>query len=290
MPCNAFVPVAWVTSALNGEALRLLILISSYADAQTGECWPNNATLSEALNKTPRAIQISLRELQTAGFISMVEPASRRRKIRIESPEWYDKPRRKPSRFNHEGNLHGSAVEPRRKPSPNHEGNLHPNHEGNLHPPNKNTPIEHTQEHNGGESFAQESKPERKSPAAAAAGNLEPFESGLPAELPVVRNGFARQRTRAVEIVPTQFRSEQRQRMVELFGIESNEFARLVSQQMADSGFLEWVLAKSETAKNPIALAVTLIKRAWREGWTNPNAANDAEYAELVEFMKELQK
>lgn len=78
--------------------------------------------------------------------------------------------------------------------------------------------------------------------------------------------------------------------MVELFGIEANEFARLVSQQMADSGFLEWVLAKSETAKNPIALAVTLIKRAWREGWTNPNAANDAEYAELVEFMKELQK
>lgn len=289
MPRNAFVPMSWIVSELNGEALRTLILISTHANGETGKCNVRNNRLASMLGKTDRSVRNDIAEIVKAGFISIENGNSRERILTIESPEWFHRPGRKTSgleRANPEEKLPG---QPGRKTSAHPEEKLPGNPEEKLPGPIMNTILEHNSQHNGGDrGVAQESKPDRKSPAAAA-GNLEPFESGLAAELPAVRNGYQRPAKSRIEIVPTQFRTEQRQRMAEVLGIESDEFARLVSQEMADSGFLEWVLKRAETAKKPIALAVTLLKRAWRDNWTNPEAAEDAQYAELVEFMRDFQ-
>lgn len=152
----AFVPRSWVLSGLKGEALRTLILLATHADRETGECWPSNALLAEALGKSVRAIQFDLAEIERAGFISKHESAGRGRWFKIESPEWYapGENRSKKKASNHEENLHppheeilhGSPEEPCRKSSPPHEEILHPNHEEILHGPNKNSTREPNQE------------------------------------------------------------------------------------------------------------------------------------------------
>ena len=73
MSRNAFVPMTWITSDLSGEALRTLILLSTFADGNTGECHPSNALLAKTLGKSARSIQLTIQELKTAGLISIVE-------------------------------------------------------------------------------------------------------------------------------------------------------------------------------------------------------------------------
>lgn len=288
MARNAFVPMAWITSDINGEALRLLILISTYADATSGECWPNNATMAEVLGKSQRSIQMSLQELKSAGLISMTDAVGRRRRIRIESPEWYDKPRRKPSGLNNEENLHGLNGEPRRKPSPNHEENLHPNHEENLHGPNKNTPIEHTQEHNSGSgSVLEESKPTQNATTTTTK-NLEPFEAGIGTELPAIRSAVEPFRPRLVELRPTEFKPETRDRIMAILGHDAEQFARKITQEQADAGFPDWILDEAKRNKTPGRLAFHLLKTAWRPGWMNPKAEEEAKRAARRERLRAL--
>ena len=292
MSRNAFVPMTWITSDLNGEALRTLILISTFANAKTGECHPSNALLSKSLGKSMRSIQLAIQELKSAGLISIVDFNGKKRTIRIESPEWFDRPTRKTAssheenlhgrhernlRYTHEENLHGRGEE-----------NLHGRHEGNLRPPIRthpiNTPIEHNS--NGG-AFSQESK--RAEKAIAAAGqNLEPFESGLPATMPAVRNGIAPFRNRTVEIVSTKFKPETAARMVEVLDTESDQFKTKVTQEQADAGFVDWVLMRAESAKRPIGMAMHLLKTAWREDWVDPQAAEDARLEEMADMIRSL--
>ena len=92
MSRNAFVPMSWITSDLNGEALRTLILISTYANAKTGECWPTNSELAKACNKSERSIRNDIHSLVESGMISVVDFNGRRRKIRIVSADWYSRP------------------------------------------------------------------------------------------------------------------------------------------------------------------------------------------------------
>jgi hypothetical protein len=310
---NAFVPMSWITSDLNGEALRTLILISTYADGKTGECWPTNTAIGRALGKSSRAVQLALNELKDAGFISMVDGQGKNRKIKVESKDWFDRPTKKTS--NHEGNLHGSTMKktftvdvfnhegnlhpnhegnlhPNHEGNlhPNHEGNLHPNHEGNLHPPNKNTPIEHTQEHNSSGGGVSEESESHATATAAVDKNLEPFEAGLGTRLPDVRNGVKPFRQSQFKIVPTQFEQSTIDRIYQVLGTDGDAFAAMVTQDQADAGFVEWILRKAETGKKPIALAIKLLKTSWRDGWTNPNAEEDAQYAELVEMMRSIQQ
>lgn len=300
MSRNAFVPMSWITSDLNGEALRTLILISTYADGKTGECHPSNALLGKMLGKCDRAIRKAVAEIESAGFISIHHGGGRGRTFRIETPEWYAKPGTKRSGMNPEQNVPSSDQEPGTKRSslsqttrnetfqePGTKRSANP--EQNVPGPNKNTVL-----NNGlntfcnSDGFTEESKPDAKSPAAAGK-NLEPFESGLAARLPEVRNGFKSARPSQIRIEPTKFDPQTRDRIYEVLGTSGDEFAGMVSQEQADAGFVDWVLRKSETAKKPIGMAVHLLKKAWRDGWTNPDAAEDAQYAEMVKFMESIQ-
>jgi hypothetical protein len=94
MSRNAFVPMSWITSDLNGEALRTLILLSTYADNKTGECWPTNSELAKACRKSERSIRNDIHSLVESGMISIVDFNGRRRKIRIESTDWFSRPGR----------------------------------------------------------------------------------------------------------------------------------------------------------------------------------------------------
>jgi biotin operon repressor len=301
MSRNAFVPMTWITSDLNGEALRTLILISTYADGKTGECHPSNALLGKMLGKCDRAIRKAVAEIESSGFVSIHQGRGRGRTFRIETPEWYAKPGTKRSGMNPEQNVPSSDQEPGTKRSAFSESTRNEtfqepgtkrsaNPERNVPGPNKNTVFNNglnTVSNSG--SFSQESKPVEK-PAAAAGQNLEPFESGLATRLPEVRNGFKPARQSQLKIAPTQFDPATVDRIYEVLGTDGDDFAGMVSQEQADAGFVEWVLRKSETAKKPIGLAVHLLNKAWRQGWTNPNAEEDAQYAEMVEIMRRIQQ
>lgn len=191
----AFVPRSWVLSGLKGEALRTLILLATHADRETGECWPSNASLAEALGKSVRAIQFDLAEIERAGFISKHEAAGRGRWFKIESPEWYGSGETKPKKRGpnheeilhppHEENLHGSPDEPCRNSSPIHEEILHPNHEEILHGPNKNTTREPNHEPVREERsvFAQAERAEFAADLSTAFSDLGRKPEPIPAEL-----------------------------------------------------------------------------------------------------------
>ena len=169
---------------------------------------------------------------------------------------------------NHEENLH-----------PNHEENLHGNHEENLHGPNKNTirntPIEHS---SGEESVSEESKPTPPATTTTTQ-NLEPFESGNPAPLPNVRNAVEPFRPRLVELRPTQFKPETRDRIMAVLGHDAEQFARKITQEQADAGFPDWILDEAKKNKTPARLAFHLLKTAWRPGWVSPKAEEEAKRA-----------
>lgn len=95
MSRNAFVPLEWLTAPIGGEALRTLILISTYADNKTGECWPTNRVLLSVLQKDERNLQRDLKQLVDAGLISIQDGQGKNRRFRIESPCWFDKPEKK---------------------------------------------------------------------------------------------------------------------------------------------------------------------------------------------------
>ena len=286
MSRNAFVPMEWLTAPIGGEALRTLILISCHADARSGECWPTNGSMAKALGKTSRAIQFTLTELREAGMISILEGQGKKRRIRIESESWYSRPMKKAP--NHEEKLHGSTMKKtfvvqecnhEENLHPNHEENLHGNHEENLHGPNKNTirntPIEHS---SGEESVSEESKPTPPATTTTTQ-NLEPFESGNPAPLPNVRNAVEPFRPRLVELRPTQFKPETRDRIMAVLGHDAEQFARKITQEQADAGFPDWILDEAKKNKTPARLAFHLLKTAWRPGWVSPKAEEEAKRA-----------
>lgn len=290
MSRNAFVPMTWITSNLNGEALRTLILISTFANGETGKCNVRNPKLAMILGKSDRSVRNDISEIVKAGFMSIENGDSRDRILKIESPEWFHRPGRKTSGLDTPNPEEKLPGQPGRKTSAYPEEKLPRNPEEKLPGPNKNTILEHNSQHNSySGSFSQESKPDAKSLAAAADKNLEPFESGLATTLPQIRNGFKTPRHSQIRIAPTKFDPATRDRIYEVLGTSGDEFAGMVSQEQVDAGFVEWVLKRSQDAKKPIGMAVHLLKKAWRDGWTNPDAAEDAQYAEMVKFMESIQ-
>lgn len=303
MARNAFVPMVWITSDINGEALRTLIAISFYADAKTGECWPNNAKLIALLGKTERTIQRDVKALVDAGLISIHDGGGKYRRFRIESPEWYDRPGRKTDREtpnNPDENCRGTdettptknvgvgVAQPRQKTSPNPDNKRRGYPDENCRGPNKNTPIEHTQEHNSGSSsFSEESKPTQNATTTTTK-NLEPFEAGIGTELPAVRNAVEPFRPRLVELQPTQFKPETRDRIMSILGHDAEQFARKITQEQADAGFPDWILDEAKRNKTPGRLAFHLLKTAWRPGWINPKAEEQAKRAARRERLRAL--
>ena len=275
MSRNAFVPMAWITSDLNGEALRTLILISTYADASTGKCWPSNSELAKVCRKTERAIRNDIHSLVESGMISIVDFNGRRRVIRIESPEWFDR-RTQNHRERAEEKL---PVCPEEKLPSRVEEKLPVCPEEKRHPLIRTHPINTPNEHgssSGG--FSEESKPPETATTTTTR-NLEPFESGNPSELPNVRNAVEPFRPRLVELKPTEFKPETRDRMMTVLGIDAEQFARKVTQEQADAGFVDWIMGECKRNKTPGRLAFHLLKTAWREGWIDPKAEEEAKRA-----------
>ena len=288
MSRNAFVPMTWITSDLNGEALRTLILISTYADGKTGECHPSNALLGKVLGKCDRAIRKAVSEIESSGFVSIHHGGGRGRTFRIETPEWYAKPGTKRSGLNPEQNVPSSDDEPGTKRSAFQETTRNEtfqepgtkrsaNPEQNVPGPNKNTVLNNglnTVSSSGG--FSEESKPDEKSPTTTTNQNLEPFESENRNPLPNVRNAIEPFRPRLVELKPTQFKPETRDRMMSVLGPDCEQFARKITQEQADAGFPDWILSEAARNKTPGRLAFHLLKTAWRPGWINPKAEEEA--------------
>lgn len=160
MSRNAFVPMSWITSDLNGEALRTLILISTYANGETGKCNVRNPKLASMLGKSDRSVRNDISSIVKAGFMSIENGDSRDRILTIESPEWFQRPGRKTSGFegaNPEEKLPG---QPGRKTSTYPEEKLPGNPEEKLPGPNKNTILEHNFQHSEkSERLTEESKP-----------------------------------------------------------------------------------------------------------------------------------
>jgi hypothetical protein len=279
MSRNAFVPMSWITSDLNGEALRTLILISTFANGDTGKCNVRNPKLASILGKSDRSVRNDISEIVKAGFMSIENGDSRDRILKIESPEWFYRPGRKTSGLGGENPEEKLPGQPGRKTSAYPEEKLPRNPEEKLPGPNKNTIHEHNFQHSSGSS-SEESKPvENATTTTTTNQNLEPFESGLATQLPEIRNGVERFRHRTIEIRPTEFEPKTRARMVEVLGIDSDQFARKVTQDQADAGFVDWIMNEVAKNKTPGRLAFHLLKTAWRDGWIDPKAEEEAKRA-----------
>lgn len=196
MSRNAFVPMEWLTAPIGGEALRTLIAISFFADAQTGECWPTNAKLQAVLGKTERNIQKDIKQIVQAGLISIREGQGKNRRFRIESPEWFDRPRRK---TRHESDA--NPVEKRhpstpsksdgvQKSTPSKNDTLTPSKSDGVTPSQNdgvlirthpiNTPIEHRER----EELSGQSEPGRfAEDCSSALSDLSRKPQPIPAEL-----------------------------------------------------------------------------------------------------------
>lgn len=185
MSRNAFVPMSWITSDLNGEALRTLILISTYANGETGKCNVRNPKLASMLGKSDRSVRNDISSIVKAGFMSIENCDSRDRILTIESPEWFQRPGRKTSGFegaNPEEKLPG---QPGRKTSTYPEEKLPGNPEEKLPGPNKNTILEHNFQHSEKSgSVSEESKPTGFSEdCRSALSDLGQKPESIPAEI-----------------------------------------------------------------------------------------------------------
>jgi hypothetical protein len=303
----AFVPMTWVTSGISAEALRTLIVLSVYADRSTGECWPSNRQLMDDLERSERQIRRHIGEIESAGLISIQNRDARDRKFRIESEDWFKLPNRK-QRPNPDTNDRVSEPETRTfltetRTEMTGSGNgtrtflvenpdIFGREPGHFCPgPNKNY-IQRTYPgtYSSSGSISEESKPDEPATTTTTTPiqNLEPFESGTPAPLPAIRNAVEPHRPKMVELQPTIFRPETRDRIMAVLGHDGEQFARKVTQEQADAGFADWVLAESEGNRTPARLAFHLLKTAWRPGWVNPQDAETARLEEMAEMMRNL--
>lgn len=297
----AFVPMAWIKADISAEALRTLIAISSFADRTTGECWPSNRQLVGLLNRCERSIRSDISEIENAGLISIEGGLGKNRSFRIESEEWFQK--RTPKRPDNQAtSCRDETPSTRQHPAGSDETTrqstvINPatyrHQPGNILPgANKNTSSNISKNSSGGsESVTEESKPTARSATTTTTTrtDIEPFESGLPATLPIVRNGVAPFRNRTVEIVATKFKPETAARMLEVLGHESDQFKTKITQEQADAGFPDWVLEESAKNKTPVKLAFHLLKTAWRPGWVDPRRAQKELEDELMRRIEALQ-
>lgn len=67
--------------------------------------------------------------------------------------------------------------------------------------------------------------------------------------------------------------------MLEVLGTDCEQFARKVTQEQADAGFPDWILGEAARNKTPARLAFHLLKTAWRDGWIDPKAEEEAKRA-----------
>lgn len=114
-----------------------------------------------------------------------------------------------------------------------------------------------------------------KSPIAGR-GNLEPFEMPVAVTLPKVASLPMRESPARREFVPVKVSPEMRDRIYTSLGVDGDEFARYLTQEMVDrDGFVDDVLRSAEKGQKRIALALSLLKRFGN--WKSPEEKREAD-------------
>lgn len=281
---RAFVPLSVLTDThrISAEALRLLLVIAAHADKQ-GWTFVSNDTIGDMLKIKSRNVQKLMKSAIDAGYLKrQYDPDSGRRYLHVKLDNAGDEPEVHPA--------HSECASMRTDSTGG--GALTVRVGAHSECASPTPPIYEEQfsvtaiSNSGGEQRpSEESKP---TPTTTTDKNLEPFESGLAAELPKVRNGVEPFRNRTIEIVPTQFKPETRARMLAVLGTECEQFARKVTQDQADAGFTDWILDEAAKNRTPVKLAFYLLKTAWCDGWVNPQAAEDARLEEMADMIRSL--
>lgn len=291
MARGAYVQFDETTSDLSDNAFRVLCYLRHHV-VRSDVVYPSIESMADDLKRSIRTCKYAIAELKTIGLIDTERDQKGQWSYRIVGAKTCTDRVQKSAPKRVQNSAPVSATH-----GATHGATHSATHGAEICTPPKNPHIreateatETTEATEGcGGGVTEESKPVTKA-IAAADECLEPFESGLPVRMPEIRNGVKPSRTSAFRIVPTQFQQATIDRIYQVLGTDGDDFAAMVSQDQADAGFVEWVLRKAESGKKPIALAVKLLKTSWRDGWTNPNAEEDAQYAELVEIMRSIQQ
>jgi len=288
---RAFVPISVLTDTekIGAEALRLLLLIAAHADKQ-GRTFVSNDALGKYLGIKDRNVQKLMKQAMDAGYLKRqydVDSGRRYLHVKLDNSggELEVHPAHSECASTRTQSTGGGALSVRGVAHSECASPVPPIYEEQF----SLTAIFNS---GGGESTSQESKPDKKATTTTtttATENLEPFEPGNPAPLPNVRNAVEPFRPRLVELKPTMFKSETRDRMMSILGMDAEQFARKVTQEQADAGFVEWILGECKRNKTPGRLAFHLLKTAWREGWIDPKAEEEAKRAARRKRLETLQ-
>ena len=271
---RAFVPLSVLTDTekLGAEALRLLLVVAAHADKQR-RSYVSNDTIGEMLKIKSRNVQKLMKSVIDAGYLKrQYDPDSGRRYLHVIFDDSGDERTVHPAhsecasvRTESTGGgaltVQGVAHSECASPTP-------PIYEEQL----SLTVISNS---GGSGSSSEESKPPENATTTTIK-NLEPFEAGIGSELPAIRNAVEPFRPRLVELRPTEFKPETRNRIMSILGHDGEQFARKITQEQADAGFPDWILDEAKRNKTPGRLAFHLLKTAWRPGWINPKAEEEA--------------
>ena len=276
MPRGSYMQFDETTSDLSDNAFRVLCYLRHHM-MRSNTVYPSIESMSEDLNRSTRTCKRAIAELKEARLVTVRQGRSGVWEYTISRAESEPKSVTKMSPSSDKNVTAGMTKMSR-------HGDTHSDTHSDKFVIPPNNPLicretEETEITEGGsrESTEKESKP---TPTTTTANqNLEPFESGLAAELPQVRNGVEPFRNRTIEIVPTQFKPETRARMLAVLGPDCEQFARKVTQEQADAGFPDWILGEAARNKTPGRLAFHLLKTAWRDGWIDPKAEEEAKRA-----------
>ena len=274
---RAFVPLSVLTDTekLGAEALRLLLVVAAHADKQR-RSYVSNDTIGEMLKIKSRNVQKLMKSVIDAGYLKrQYDPDSGRRYLHVIFDD-----------LGGERSVHPAHSECAPVRTDSTGGGALPV-QGVAHsecasptPPIYEEQLSLTVISNSGGSGGapEESKPTQNATTTTTK-NLEPFEAGIGSEIPAIRNAVEPFRPRLVELRPTEFKPETRDRIMSVLGHDAEQFARKITQEQADAGFPDWILDEAKRNKTPGRLAFHLLKTAWRPGWINPKAEEEAKRA-----------
>ena len=291
MARGAYISFEETTSDLSDNAFRVLCYLRNHM-VKSDTVYPSIESMSEDLQRSTRTCKRAIAELKTAGFVKVTQAQNGVWEYTVKRSNSDPKavtnlsPR---SDKNGTGTVTNLSY-----PSDTHGDTDSDTHSDKFvippTPPYIGKETEETEviEDSSGGS-RKESKP--KPPAATTTTinqNLEPFESGIPGTLPMVRNGVEPFRPRTADITPTIFRPEIVARIYEVLGQDGDTFARKVTQEQADAGFAEWILGEAAKNKTPGRLAFHLLKTQWHPAWRSPADAQRELEAELARRLEAL--
>lgn len=267
MPRGSYMQFDETISSLSDNAFRVLCYLRHH-DGKSGVVWPSIETVAEDLKRSIRTCKYAIAELKESGLLQVEKDSRGRWVYRLSGAKYCTAKVQNFAQASAKvGAMYSATFSAENCIPPKNP------HIGELNELNE------VSEGGGSESARKESKPEPPAATTTGAESLEPFEAGNPAPLPAVRNAAEPFRPRLVELRPTQFKPETRDKILTVLGTEGDQFARKVTQEQADAGFPDWILDEAKKNRTPVKLAFHLLKTAWREDWISPKAEEETKRA-----------